>query len=149
MGIRNNVNDVRYIFVVALKRLGEMEHTHIQKYGSWLNRILAYIIDLGLVLLFVAPLNYLNITGGKNFLWYLMVVLISISYKPLLEFYYKKTLGKYLFGLMVNDLSFKKINLFQVYLRNVFFILPRSRAIASRGLPSFNVVTVLTVLVSI
>ena len=29
------------------------------------------------------------------------------------------------------------------------FLHPRSRAIASRGLPSFNVVTVLTVLVSI
>lgn len=60
------------------------------KYGSWLNRLLAYIIDMIIITMVVAPLNYLNITGNKNFIWFLIITLISISYKPLLEFYCKK-----------------------------------------------------------
>lgn len=101
-----------------------VENTSINKYGSWFNRLIAYAIDFIVVILFIAPMNYLNITGGKNFLWYFVVSLISLSYKPLLEFYYKKTLGKHFLGLIVNDENFEKINIVQAYFRNIFFILP-------------------------
>lgn len=95
-----------------------------RKYGSWLNRLLAYIIDLILVMIFIVPMNYLNITGAKNFYWFASVILTSISYKPLMELYYKKTLGKYFLELNVVDTKFTRINVGQAYLRNVFFIFP-------------------------
>lgn len=94
------------------------------KYGSWLNRLLAYIIDMIIITMVVAPLNYLNITGNKNFIWFLIITLISISYKPLLEFYCKKTIGKHFLKLTVVSINFNPIGIGQSYLRNVFFMLP-------------------------
>ncbi|WP_339609457.1 RDD family protein [uncultured Planktosalinus sp.] len=96
----------------------------VNKYGSWLNRLLAYVIDIIIITIVVMPLNYLNITGKKSFILYLLITLISISYKPLLEFYYKKTIGKHFLKLTVVSINFNSIGIGQSYLRNVFFILP-------------------------
>lgn len=96
----------------------------MQKCGNWFNRVLAYLIDFIIVLLFVAPLNYINFTGEKSFLWYFIVVSISICYKPLLEYYFKKTVGKHFLGLFVNNVGVTRMNLVQAYARNIFFILP-------------------------
>lgn len=96
----------------------------VNKYGSWLNRLLAYIIDIIIITMVVMPLNYLNITGKKSFIFYLLITLISISYKPLTEFFYKKTIGKHFLKLTVVSINFNPIGIGQSYLRNVFFILP-------------------------
>lgn len=94
------------------------------KYGDWLRRLLAYLIDFIIVTLVAFPLNYFNITGHKSFLWFLGVILISISYKPMFEFYYSKTIGKHFLGLNVKNVELQSISIAQAYIRNVFFILP-------------------------
>lgn len=96
----------------------------VNKYGSWLNRLLAYIIDIIIITMVVMPLNYLNITGEKSFIFYLLITLLSVSYKPLTEFYYKRTIGKHFLKLTVVSINFNPIGIAQSYLRNIFFILP-------------------------
>lgn len=94
------------------------------RYASWFNRLIAYFIDLIFITLIVAPLNYFNIIGSKNFIWFLIITLISISYKPLSEFYYNKTIGKYFLKLTVTSVNFQPIGILQSYTRNIFFIIP-------------------------
>ena len=68
------------------------------EYGKFWGRALAYLADGVILLLISLPITYLNITEYKSFNLYLIIAIVGVLYKPILEFYFGATIGKYLQG---------------------------------------------------
>ena len=94
------------------------------KYGKFWIRTGAYFTDGIILLLISLPITYLNITQYKSFTIYLLIAVIGLLYKPLLEYYFGATIGKYALDLKVTDLNFQKMTLKQSFLRSSILILP-------------------------
>ncbi|MEX1241680.1 MAG: RDD family protein [Cyclobacteriaceae bacterium] len=94
------------------------------KYGAFWPRLGALIVD-GLVLAPVTfGINYLNITSWKSPIIYILVALLSVTYKPVMEYVYGATLGKMVLKLKVVNLKFEKATFSEILFRNVFHIVP-------------------------
>lgn len=94
------------------------------EYGKFWGRALAYIAD-GLILMLISlPITYLNITEYKSFNLYLIIAIFGFLYKPILEFYFGATIGKYFLGLRVTDRNYNRISLSQSFLRSLILTLP-------------------------
>jgi uncharacterized RDD family membrane protein YckC len=93
-------------------------------YGGFWARFGAMFID-GLVL---APISvgvmYFNVTSAKSSLLLAVVTLLSLAYKPVMEYVYGATLGKMALKLKVVDAQFEKAGLQEILLRNIFNIVP-------------------------
>jgi uncharacterized RDD family membrane protein YckC len=99
------------------------------KYGGFWSRFGALFID-GLVLAPVSfGLNYLNISSWKSSLLLILITLVSIAYKPFMEYTYGATLGKMALKLKVTNLNFESANLSEILLRNIFHIVPQLLAL--------------------
>lgn len=93
-------------------------------YGGFWSRFGAMFID-GLVL---APVSvgvmYFNVTSAKSPLLLAVVTLLTLAYKPVMEYVYGATLGKMALKLKVVDAQFDKAGLQEILLRNIFNIVP-------------------------
>lgn len=94
------------------------------EYGKFWGRALAYLADGVILLLISLPITYLNITEYKSFNLYLIIAIFGVLYKPILEFYFGATIGKYLLGLKVTDRNYNKMSLSQSFLRSLILTLP-------------------------
>jgi uncharacterized RDD family membrane protein YckC len=94
------------------------------KYAGFWPRFGALFVD-GIIL---APITfgvtYLNISSTKSSLLLLLMTLVSIGYKPFLEYMYGATWGKMALKLKVTNADFEKAELKEILLRNVFNIIP-------------------------
>lgn len=93
-------------------------------YGGFWTRLGAMIVD-GFVL---APLTvsimYFNVVSWKSVEVLIIFTLLSLMYKPFMEYMYGATLGKMALRLKVVNLQFEKASLEEILLRNVFHIVP-------------------------
>jgi uncharacterized RDD family membrane protein YckC len=93
-------------------------------YGGFWVRFGAMFID-GLVL---APVSigvmYFNVTSAKSSLLLAVVTLLTLAYKPVMEYIYGATLGKMALKLRVVDSQFEKPGIQEIFLRNIFNIVP-------------------------
>lgn len=93
-------------------------------YGGFWVRLGAMFID-GLVL---APVSvgimYYNATAMKSPILLAVITLLSLAYKPVMEYIYGATLGKMALKLRVVDAQFESAGLQEILLRNIFHIVP-------------------------
>jgi uncharacterized RDD family membrane protein YckC len=94
------------------------------KYGGFWPRLGALLID-GVVLAPVSiGVSYFNITSWKSSLLLVVLTLVSVAYKPFMEFNYGATLGKMALKLKVVSLHYEKASLGEILARNIFHIVP-------------------------
>ena len=86
------------------------------EYAGIGHRLGAGLID-GLVMIPIFVLSYFNQFNIKSLVLLYVLTLISVLYKPLLEFKYGATLGKMALGITVVNLEMKRITLDQSFLR--------------------------------
>ncbi|HMG82666.1 MAG TPA: RDD family protein [Ferruginibacter sp.] len=101
--------------------LGEFEgadKAHV--YATFLDRFLAVIIDMLLLGIFTIPINWYNETSVKSPVLLIIVAIVSIVYKPLLEFKYGATVGKMVMKIIVVNTAFQPLDLKEAILRNIF-----------------------------
>jgi uncharacterized RDD family membrane protein YckC len=91
-------------------------------YATFWNRAGASLVDI-LPALCLIPVNLYNETTWKNIPILVFVSVISISYKPFMEYYYGATLGKMARGLVVTNYDFEKPSLDEILTRNIFYII--------------------------
>jgi len=91
-------------------------------YGTFRKRFGALFID-GLVLMPITGLVMYNMFAWKSPFVLVFISLISLVYKPLLEYKYGATLGKMAIKLTVVNTAYEKVNLAESLTRNVFAIL--------------------------
>ncbi|BAO54030.1 RDD family protein [Nonlabens marinus] len=89
--------------------------------GFW-PRALALLLDSLIVGIPIAIANIYNLLILKSFLFFVLISMISIAYKPLMEGIYGATLGKMSMGMKVVDYNGEAINAAQAILRSVFTI---------------------------
>lgn len=87
----------------------------VQYAGFWI-RTGAIIID-GFVLLPLGALEYYNKTSMHSISILLVGTLLTICYKPLLEYLYGATIGKQLVGIRVVSEQFNALTMNQAFLR--------------------------------
>ena len=90
-------------------------------YGGFWERFGALFLD-ALILLPITILNYYNRLLWQSIPLLIVANLISIVYKPLLEFLYGATPGKKALSLTVVNRAYQKISLPEAILRNIFGI---------------------------
>jgi uncharacterized RDD family membrane protein YckC len=94
------------------------------RYGGFWSRFGASFID-GLILMPVSfGLSYLNITSWKSAIILVIFSMVTLSYKPVMEFVYGATLGKMALRLRVTNLEFENASLGEILLRNIFHLTP-------------------------
>jgi uncharacterized RDD family membrane protein YckC len=93
-------------------------------YATFWQRAFAYLLDVLIIGSITATLNYLNFITAKSFLFYLLITLPGIIYKPWLEARYGATLGKMAFKVVVVNDDLEQITLQRSILRNLIFIVP-------------------------
>lgn len=96
----------------------------IVKYAAFWPRVGAVLMD-GLILAPVTfGITYLNITSWKSPIVLILITLLSVAYKPFMEFRYGATLGKMALKFQVVNLKFGRADLSEILIRNVFHIVP-------------------------
>ena len=98
----------------------EIDKTRIAKLST---RFGAYITDFIIISLITIPLNYLNIVHLKSFMIYFIVALVAILYKPLLEYFFGATVGKYALDIKVSNANLEKITLTQSFKRSSILLI--------------------------
>lgn len=92
------------------------------EYASFWARVGASLLDT-LIFIPLIALNIYNSLSLKSLLLFLLISLISLLYKPTMEFIYGASLGKMIVKLKVIGEEGEKISLQQSVIRNIFFIL--------------------------
>ncbi len=98
--------------------LTEFEHP-ATPFATFWARFGALLID-GFVLAPVTALSFYNLISLKNLLLQIMVSLVSLLYKPFMEFKYGATLGKMALGIKVVSREFQPPGLDNIICRNIF-----------------------------
>jgi uncharacterized RDD family membrane protein YckC len=93
-------------------------------YATFWNRLVSYLIDMVVILLITLPSTIYNVLNVKSFWLYLLVTVITLLYKPLLEYLFGATIGKMFLDLKVKNQSFDKIDIKQSFLRSAILIVP-------------------------
>lgn len=94
------------------------------KFATFWPRLGAGFLDGIIILLFTVPITYFNITNWKIPSVYILTCLISIPYKPLMEYRYGATLGKMAVGLKVVGRNFDKVTWKEEMRRVSFYLIP-------------------------
>jgi uncharacterized RDD family membrane protein YckC len=98
----------------------EIDKSKIAKFST---RLGAYLTDALVIGLFSIAINYWNIIELKSFTLYFIVAIVGILYKPLLEYYFGATIGKYALDLKVKNENLDKIDLLQSFKRSSLFLI--------------------------
>jgi uncharacterized RDD family membrane protein YckC len=93
-------------------------------YSTFWNRFGASLIDGFILILISLPVTYFNIISWKIPVLFIAISLITILYKPFLEYRYGATLGKMAVGLRVVGHEFGKITLKEELMRISFYLVP-------------------------
>lgn len=93
-------------------------------YSTFWNRVGASLIDGFILILISQPAIYFNITSWKIPSVFLLISLLTILYKPFLEYRYGATFGKMAVGLRVVGHDFGKITLNEELRRVSFYLVP-------------------------
>ncbi len=91
------------------------------KFGA---RFGASLIDGLLLILVNLPITYFNVTQWKVPALYIVVSLISVVYKPFMEYRYGATVGKMIVGIKVVGYQFQKVTLREELSRVSFYLVP-------------------------
>ena len=75
--------------------------------------------------------DLLNIVHLKSFMIYFIVALVAILYKPLLEYFFGATVGKYALDIKVSNANLEKITLTQSFKRSSISSFKYSLSISS------------------
>jgi uncharacterized RDD family membrane protein YckC len=94
------------------------------KFAMFWPRLGALILDGVIVFLITVPVTYMNITRWKIPAVYFLTCLVSIPYKPFLEYRYGATFGKMAAGLKVVGHEFGKVTMGEEMRRVSFYLLP-------------------------
>ena len=63
-------------------------------YGTFWERLIAYLLDALIVSAVGMPIAYFNVTSWKSFAILIVATSIGIAYKPFMEYHYGATIGK-------------------------------------------------------
>lgn len=92
------------------------------KYGGFWPRLGALFLDFLILGLPTIALSYFNVVSWKSTPLLIVTSLVSLAYKPFMEFQYGATFGKMALNLRVVNLNFQKANFTEIFLRNIFNI---------------------------
>jgi uncharacterized RDD family membrane protein YckC len=84
----------------------------------------AQIIDSIAIALITSIVNIYNLSSIKSFSIYLTIALLSILYKPFMEYKFAATLGKMVLNIKVVNQNFEKIDFLTSLKRSAIFIIP-------------------------
>lgn len=87
-------------------------------YANFGSRLGGTIIDGLIISVLVLPLSYFNIIEWKSPVLYVIVSILSMAYKPTLEYLYGATIGKKAVKIKVVNYSFGRADLTAILLRN-------------------------------
>jgi uncharacterized RDD family membrane protein YckC len=94
------------------------------KFATFWPRLGALLLDTVIIGATTIPLTYLNLSSWKIPGIFILTTLISISYKPIMEYKYGATFGKMAAGLEVVGYNFGKLTLNEELKRVSFYYLP-------------------------
>jgi uncharacterized RDD family membrane protein YckC len=103
---------------------GSIFHEHEIIYARFGPRFGATLIDGILLMLIAVPLTYFNVTRWKMPALFALTSIISIIYKPYMEYKFSATLGKMAVGIQVLGYGYKKITLNEELRRVSFYLIP-------------------------
>jgi uncharacterized RDD family membrane protein YckC len=93
-------------------------------YSTFWNRLWASLVDGLIIIMISMPVTYYNITVWKIPSLYILISLLTVIYKPFLEYRYGATWGKMVAGLQVVGQDFGKITLKEEMRRISFYLVP-------------------------
>ncbi len=96
--------------------------SHGLNYKGFYPRLGAFLLDALFIGAPVAMATFYNLTSLRSYWLWLLLTIISMTYKPLLEGCYGATWGKMVFYMKVVDYNGEDINGFQAVLRSIFTI---------------------------
>ncbi|MEI9921343.1 MAG: RDD family protein [Bacteroidota bacterium] len=114
----------------------QKENTSVTYGGFWL-RFVATLLDTLVLAPITFGVSYYNIVSLKSAPAMIFITIISIAYKPFMEFYYGATLGKMAVNLKVVNHDLERPDLQTVLLRNIFHIVP-TLIVAVLEIPAYS-----------
>lgn len=104
--------------------LDDANHDRIRnvQYATFLDRLLAYLLD---TLITIGPIFYLMYLGytGKNIVWLLISSILGMLYKPIMEGVWGATLGKMIMKISVVDSDLDIVDIGQSLMKNAIYII--------------------------
>jgi uncharacterized RDD family membrane protein YckC len=94
------------------------------KFATFWPRLGALLLDTIIIGIITLPITYLNLSSWKIPGIYILTTLVSVFYKPIMEYKYGATFGKMAAGLEVVGYNFGKLNLSEELKRVSFYYLP-------------------------
>jgi uncharacterized RDD family membrane protein YckC len=94
------------------------------KFATFWPRFGALILDSIIIATITLPLAYFNISNWKIPFIYPLTCVISLSYKPFMEYQYGATVGKMAAGLKVVGYHFERVTLKEELKRVSYYYLP-------------------------
>jgi uncharacterized RDD family membrane protein YckC len=94
------------------------------KFATFWPRLGALILDGVIVGLITLPVTFMNLATWKIPSLYILTTIITLTYKPFMEYRYGATVGKMAAGLKVVSQDFGKITLSEELKRVSFYYLP-------------------------
>jgi uncharacterized RDD family membrane protein YckC len=93
-------------------------------FAKFWTRFGASLIDGLITIIIILPVTYFNVIQWKIPWVYIVTSLLTIVYKPFMEYEYGATLGKMAVGIKVVGHGFQKVNLKEELRRVSFYIVP-------------------------
>jgi uncharacterized RDD family membrane protein YckC len=94
------------------------------KFATFWPRLGAMILDSIIIAVITIPVTLINLSTWKIPSLYILTTIITLTYKPLMEYRYGATVGKMAAGLKVVGHNFEKITLNEELKRVSFYYLP-------------------------
>jgi uncharacterized RDD family membrane protein YckC len=94
------------------------------KFAKFGPRLGAFILDLVITLLILAPITFFNVMQWKSTAIFILSSLFIICYKPFLEYRFGATLGKMAVGIRVVGYQFQNVTLKEELRRVSFYLVP-------------------------
>jgi uncharacterized RDD family membrane protein YckC len=93
-------------------------------FAKFWTRFAAYMTDGLITIIIILPVTYFNVVQWKIPWVFILTSLLTIVYKPFMEYQYGATLGKMAVGIKVVGHQFQKVTLKEELRRVSFYIVP-------------------------
>ncbi len=93
------------------------------RYADFGNRFLALFLDYLIVSIPIIVITYYNVLEVKSLFLYVVICLLTLSYRPMLEGLYGATLGKMVMKITIVDTSYQKPKWKRILLRNAIYLI--------------------------
>ena len=87
-------------------------------------RFAAFLLDGLIIIIIILPVTYFNVIQWKIPWVFILTSIITITYKPFMEYQYSATLGKMAVGIQVVGNQFQKVTLKEELRRVSFYLVP-------------------------